>query len=88
MHDEGRFGRGDLIDTIIADIRAQTGVAVLTTDFKVETLPAHHFMNFKVVDEHGRQLDMGRNLAALQAEGELQTALTDLEKAIGAPLER
>ena len=25
-------------------------------------------MNFKVVDEHGRQLDMGRNLAALQAE--------------------
>jgi ATP-dependent helicase HrpA len=25
-------------------------------------------MNFKVVDEHGRQLDMGRNLATLQAE--------------------
>jgi ATP-dependent helicase HrpA len=41
---------------------------VLTTDFKLETLPAHLFMNFKVVDEHGRQLDMGRNLATLQAE--------------------
>ena len=26
------------------------------TDFKLETLPAHLFMNFKVVDEHGRQL--------------------------------
>jgi ATP-dependent helicase HrpA len=25
-------------------------------------------MNFKVIDEHGRQLDMGRNLASLQAE--------------------
>jgi len=25
-------------------------------------------MNFKVIDEHGRQLDMGRNLATLQAE--------------------
>jgi len=25
-------------------------------------------MNFKVIDEHGRQLEMGRNLAALQAE--------------------
>jgi ATP-dependent helicase HrpA len=49
-------------------VRTQTGVNVLTTDFKVETLPAHHFMNFKVIDEHGRQLDMGRNLATLQAE--------------------
>lgn len=66
--DPVRFGRGDLIDALIADIHAQTGVRVMTTDFKLETLPAHLFMNFKVVDEHGRQLDMGRNLATLQAE--------------------
>ena len=25
-------------------------------------------MNFRVVDEHGRQLGMGRNLGALKAE--------------------
>jgi len=31
-------------------------------------LSAHFFMNFKVVDEHGRQLGMGRNLGALKAE--------------------
>jgi len=62
------FGRGDLIDAIIADIRKQITISVLTTDFKPEQLAAHHFMNFKVVDEHGRQLDMGRNLATLQAE--------------------
>ena len=68
MQDSGKFGRGDLIDAIIADIRAQTSLAVMTTDFKAETLPAHHFMNFKVIDEHGRQLEMGRNLATLQAE--------------------
>ncbi len=68
VHEAGVFGRGDLIDAIIADIRAQTSLAVLTSDFKAETLPAHHFMNFKVIDEHGRQLDMGRNLATLQAE--------------------
>jgi ATP-dependent helicase HrpA len=67
-HEAGVFGRGDLVDAIIADIRAQTSLAVLTSDFKLETLPAHHFMNFKVIDEHGRQLDMGRNLATLQAE--------------------
>ena len=68
MHETGMFGRGDLLDAIIADIRTQASLAVMTTDFKLETLPAHHFMNFKVIDEHGRQLDMGRNLASLQAE--------------------
>jgi ATP-dependent helicase HrpA len=31
-------------------------------------LPAHLFMNFRVVDEHGRQLGTGRNLGALKAE--------------------
>ena len=66
------FARGDLIDAIIADIRKQITIGVLTSDFKPEQLPAHHFMNFKVVDEHGRQLDMGRNLATLQAEYGLQ----------------
>ncbi|RSZ58813.1 ATP-dependent RNA helicase HrpA [Massilia atriviolacea] len=68
VHEAGKFGRGDLIDAIIADIRSQTSLMVLSSDFKPETLPAHHFMNFKVIDEHGRQLDMGRNLATLQAE--------------------
>ncbi|MDB5825568.1 MAG: hrpA [Herminiimonas sp.] len=63
-----RFGHGNLIDVLIADIREQTGLAVRTTDFKVETLPAHHFMNFKIVDGHGRQLETGRNLATLQRE--------------------
>ncbi|HEY5799736.1 MAG TPA: DUF3418 domain-containing protein, partial [Burkholderiaceae bacterium] len=64
----GTFGRGDLLSALIADIREQTGIATKVSDYKVETLPAHHFMNFKVIDEHGRQLDMGRNLAALQTQ--------------------
>jgi ATP-dependent helicase HrpA len=68
IHAKLAFGRGDLVDAIIADIREQITINVLTTDFKPETLPAHHFMNFKVIDEHGRQLDMGRNLAKLQGE--------------------
>ena len=68
INEAGSFGRGDLIDVLIGDIRKETGLNVLSTDFKVETLPAHHFMNFKVIDEHGRQLEMGRNLATLQAE--------------------
>ena len=68
IHEANKFGMGQLLDALIADIRAQTSLVVKLADFKLETLPAHHFMNFKVIDEHGRQLDMGRNLAALQAE--------------------
>ncbi|MGF6273754.1 ATP-dependent helicase HrpA [Massilia sp. UYP11] len=68
IHAANAFGRGDLVDVLIMDVRAQTSVAVKTADFKLETLPAHMFMNFKVIDEHGRQLDMGRNLSTLQAE--------------------
>jgi ATP-dependent helicase HrpA len=57
-----------LVDTLIADVREQTQVALSPGDFKQETLPAHLTMNFRVVDEHGRMLAMGRNLAQLKAE--------------------
>ncbi|AOY93541.1 ATP-dependent RNA helicase HrpA [Cupriavidus sp. USMAA2-4] len=74
------FGEGELVDVLIADIREQTGTMVKRADFKLETLSAHHFMNFKVVDEHGRQLEMGRNLAQLRAElgGQAQQSFQSL----------
>ena len=68
VHEVKKFGQGSLLDAVIADVRSQTTVVIKTSDFKLETLRAHHFMNFKIIDEHGRQLDMGRNLSALQAE--------------------
>src|SRR3546814_17848496 len=46
----------------------QVKVRPLRSDFKPENLPAHLFMNFKVVDEHGRMLSGGRNLDQLKAE--------------------
>ncbi len=67
-HESHNFGKGSLLDAVIADVREQTGIATKTTDYKLETISAHQAMNFKVVDEHGRQLEMGRNLATLRAE--------------------
>ncbi|MDR5811380.1 ATP-dependent RNA helicase HrpA [Caballeronia sp. LZ019] len=67
-HAGPKFGAGGLIDALIADIREETQIAVKSADFRLETLPAHLFMNLKVIDEHGRQLAMGRNLAQLRAE--------------------
>ena len=57
-----------LLEAISADMQDQLKIRPLLTDFKVETLPAHLFMNFKVLDEHGRMLSAGRNLAQLKAE--------------------
>ncbi|CAE6704659.1 hypothetical protein R69658_00636 [Paraburkholderia aspalathi] len=67
-HSGPRFGAGGLLETLIADVREQTQVAMKQSDFKLETLTPHLFMNFKVVDEHGRQLAMGRNMSQLRAE--------------------
>ena len=65
-----RLGTPDvpLIEVLIADVRAQTSVVCQPADFKQEALPAHLTMNFKVVDDHGRQLGMGRSLSQLRAE--------------------
>ena len=62
------FGEGDYLDALIADIRAQTQVQVQRTDFRPENLPLHCFMNFRLVDEYGRQIDLERNLGKLRAE--------------------
>jgi ATP-dependent helicase HrpA len=63
-----RFGGGSLADTLLRIVREETSLDVKRADFKLDMVPAHLFMNIRVVDEHGRQLGMGRNLGALKAE--------------------
>lgn len=65
---EAEFAQGNLIDVLLRHVRDRTQIAVQRADFKQEQLPAHLLMNFRVVDEHGRQLGIGRNLPALKAE--------------------
>jgi ATP-dependent helicase HrpA len=63
-----RHAHGSLTDALLKQVRDATSLDVKRTDFKLDMLPAHLFMNIRVIDEHGRQLGMGRNLAALKAE--------------------
>lgn len=62
------FGHGSLTDVLLKRVRDHTSLDVKRADFKLDMLPPHLFMNLRVVDEHGRQLGMGRNLGALKAE--------------------
>ncbi|MFN5095719.1 DUF3418 domain-containing protein, partial [Limnohabitans sp.] len=62
------FGSGSLTDVLLKKARDETSLDIKRTDFKHEMLSPHLFMNLLVVDDHGRQLGMGRNLGALKGE--------------------
>jgi len=62
------FGHGSLVEILLRLVRETTSLDIKRTDFKLDTLSPHHFMHFRVVDDSGRQLATGRNLAAIKAE--------------------
>jgi ATP-dependent helicase HrpA len=57
-----------LLQALARYIREQKQIDVPLDAFRLEQLPPHLLMNFRVVDEHGRQLGMSRNFAQLHAE--------------------
>jgi ATP-dependent helicase HrpA len=69
---EKRMGMGlipPLIDYILEarGLNAR-GWAVTPDAFRPDALPLHFSMNYKLIDEHSRQLDMNRSLMQLRAE--------------------
>ncbi|MBP9904421.1 MAG: ATP-dependent RNA helicase HrpA [Rhodoferax sp.] len=68
LNEPALFGHGSLIEAVLKLVRLATAVDVVRADIKVDMLQPHFFMNFRVVDDHGRQLGHGRNLGALKAE--------------------
>jgi ATP-dependent helicase HrpA len=68
LNDPARFGAGSLTDAVLKLVRDATSLDIVRADIKVDMLTPHFFMNFRVVDEHGRVLGHGRNLGALKAE--------------------
>ncbi len=57
-----------LLHALARYIREQKQLDVPLDAFRLEQLPPHLLMNFRIVDEHGRQLGMSRNFASLHAE--------------------
>jgi len=78
-----------LLPAIARYMREQKQLDVPLDAFRLEQLPAHLLMNFRVLDEHGRQLGMARNFAALRGEWAPSLAThsvpkTDAQKAIAS----
>jgi ATP-dependent helicase HrpA len=63
-----RFAKGGLMEALRRLVREKTGLEIKATDFKTEVLQAHQLMHIRVLDDTGRQLAAGRNLAVLKAE--------------------
>jgi ATP-dependent helicase HrpA len=84
-----KWGTGSLNDAVLKWVRDATSLDIKRNDMKLDMLPPHLFMNFRVLDEHGRQLGTGRNLGALkgelgsQARGAFQ-ALAGLKNKLGS----
>ena len=57
-----------LLQALARYIREQKQLDVPLDAFRLEQLPPHLLMNFRVMDEHGRQLGMSRNFAQLHGE--------------------
>jgi ATP-dependent helicase HrpA len=63
-----------LAQALARHIRTELNLEVPVDAFRPDSAPPHLHMNFLVIDEHGRQLAMGRNLAALKRELAEETA--------------
>lgn len=65
---EGKtFYQGDLLEALMKDIWSERKVSVKRIDFRPENIPVHCLMNFRLVDEHGRQLELDRRLDFLRS---------------------
>jgi len=65
---EAPFAEGALMDALLKWTRDKTQGSLQRSDFKLDTLAPHLFMNLRVVDEHGRELAVGRHLPALKSQ--------------------
>ncbi len=57
---------GSIRDALATAIRRATGAPATADDFDIDRLPPHLRMGFAVLDENGRRLAIGRDLALLQ----------------------
>ncbi len=57
-----------LVEALLEDLRETLQLRAQASDFRLETVPAHLFANFRLVDEHGAVMGISRNLAALRAQ--------------------
>ncbi len=83
--EQAKVGEGELLPALAAYIQQRTTLKMSVSDWD-EPVPAHLLMNFRVVDDAGRELAMGRDWKALRnqlgqaAQLTFRNASPDIEK--------
>ncbi|CAG0961733.1 ATP-dependent RNA helicase HrpA [Methylophilaceae bacterium] len=83
--DSPGFGQGALLPALALFIQQRSGLKLSADDWRDE-VPGHLCMNFRIVDDKGRELGMGRNWNALKqqlgqaAQLTFRSASPDIEK--------
>ncbi|MGB7650096.1 MAG: ATP-dependent RNA helicase HrpA [Gallionella sp.] len=77
-----------LLQALARYLREQKQLDAPLDAFRLEQLPQHLLMNFRVLDEHGRQLGMSRNFAQLHSELAPRAApvIAAVTKQVDAPI--
>lgn len=57
---------GEMIDAVSHQLKRMTGIEIPADAWRLDELPAHLQMNFRIVDERGKTLGEGRELDSLQ----------------------
>ena len=73
------FGQGSLYGALATVLGKFTGLQVRAEDVDPTELPPHLHMNFRIVDQHGKQIAHGRDLAAIRAKLGLEARKTFAE---------
>jgi ATP-dependent helicase HrpA len=60
------FREGSLYDAVAVVLGKLSGLAVRTTDLDDSELPAYLLMNFRIIDQHGKTIQTGRNLPEIR----------------------
>ncbi|QBQ56003.1 ATP-dependent RNA helicase HrpA [Nitrosococcus wardiae] len=60
--------QGPLLEVLARHLQTMTGIALSANHWQDAELPPHLQMNFRLVDEEGKELAMSRDLVALQQE--------------------
>ncbi len=67
--DSGEFDHNEpLVKVLQRFVETRVQLKLPLESFRMENLPPHCFMNFRLIDEHGRMLGQSRNLSALRTE--------------------
>lgn len=65
---DGEAYKKPLLETLASYIQLKTTLKISKDDWDLSEMPAHHLMNFSVVDDAGRELAMGRDWNALKKQ--------------------